>query len=231
VLLLQYGAAWERVTSKPSIQRYHEKTGGAMTIDGSEDHLIQPQGTENYSFSEADLIDSKADDSAPNEAKDQAQDEKQADNAAPPAEAAEADGKDEKQADPEPEPADDDEEQQLAFYDTDNEDDVAEAENDSVSIATALPDGFSVDTKKPVLDGSLVGSQLLFRWDGFGWERFSVCQHYSPPRTKQGFNFELEHLDGSGFKRDCALSLDKYECNDSSPAGAWSIIRETMSCS
>jgi hypothetical protein len=192
---LQVAEAWERVQLNDNFARYHQKTGGAMTIDGSEDHLIQPQGTQNYSFPDADLIEEKAAESkvpvlAEQKVASPLLDEKKAAMPLPAENKADSapalgEGKDEKQVDAEPEAPEDGEEQkqQVEFFDSEGEDD--DKEDSTVTIETALPEGFAIDPIKPALDSSLVGSDLLFCWAGFGWERLAVVEYHSTPKTKK----------------------------------------------
>ena len=45
------GAAWkEQVKDKDFIKRLFQKTGCLITVDGSDDDMIKPQGLEDYTF-------------------------------------------------------------------------------------------------------------------------------------------------------------------------------------
>ena len=48
------GSAWEKLCSEISFENVSKSTGALMTIDGSEDSCIHPQGTENYTFNDDD---------------------------------------------------------------------------------------------------------------------------------------------------------------------------------
>ena len=57
VLITQImGKAHERVMARLDVEKVARKTGCLMTIDGSDDSLIQPQGLEDYSFSAEDAL-------------------------------------------------------------------------------------------------------------------------------------------------------------------------------
>lgn len=48
------GSAWEKLCSEISFESISKSTGALMTIDGSEDSCIHPQGTEDYTFDDDD---------------------------------------------------------------------------------------------------------------------------------------------------------------------------------
>ena len=58
------GQAWENLQNKPGfsarVRRYFEKTGCLITVDGSFDGNIKPQGTVNYSFAVSDSSSSSS---------------------------------------------------------------------------------------------------------------------------------------------------------------------------
>lgn len=203
--------------------RLFQKTGQLITADGSDDNLIQPEGTENYSLI-GPIEVPPADAAVIEPAGAVAAEAADADGDAPMAAAAPGDGKEAK-ADPVPKAdakaaadaeEDDQEEDEGQYFESDDEPD---SDADLTALHEALPENFSTVDKQPALDANLVGKYVLFLWKSVGWQCALVVEHFSPPLDKEKFNYLLEY-EGEDTVKHC-LSLANYRFDDAAPVGSW----------
>jgi len=228
LMTMWLGEAFDYCIKNLSIRRYWEKTGSLMSIDSSGDHLITPEGTENYDYHIGEM---------PNEA---ISFEAKLVEPIAPANAIVADDQDD-----EPNERDVDvDENEDDNGELDDNDRNTDAEDDIVDLADMQQDGESDDEyeKKmvdvvppsmeivqelPQLDNnSIVGKKLLFRWKNSGWSLCTVKQRFSKNRMMMNNiprNFELSC---DGFKQDHFLQLDKYCCIEAnSQIGSWCVLQ------
>lgn len=219
--------------------RRFEKTGALITADGTEDHLIQPEGTVNYSL-DGPVAPPKADE-VPAEDADgdrpmaDGKDAK-AESKAPKKKAAAKSQSAKKKSDSkkEEEEEEDDEEEEDSEEDEDKEkpdedepwesDDEPDSDAEHQSLVEALPDGFSVVDDLPKKIGDwIVGKRVLFRYRSHGWECAAVMAHFAKTRGPKKFNVELLYDDGDE-QRPHRLTAANYSCADDAPPGSWCLV-------
>lgn len=221
---MQAGAAYRELKEKAErYETFFQKTGGLITADGSDDHLIRPEGAQNYSLAgdvaphAAEPAVARADPDgdvamAAEDCKDSKESKAERQRAKPAAAAVE---------DEDDDSASEDEAEQL--FESDDEPD---SDSEAQSLAQALPDGFSVVEHKPSLDSSLIGRQVVFKFNSHGWETAAIIAYYAKPRGKDRFNFELLY-DGDD-QRSHYLQLENYRFDDRAPAGSWCVVAPNL---
>ena len=86
----------------------------------------------------------------------------------------------------------------------------------------AIPDGWQVEEKCPVVDSSIVGRRLLFRFTLTGWEFGFIRKFYKVPRGGVERNFNAEIRTGiPAATRDTCLRGELY--GGAGPA-AWVVL-------
>lgn len=243
--VFQTGEAADRIFSDNArMRRYFEKTGSLMTADGSDDHLIKPQGAgDDYSFS-MPLPELPAAAAQPI-----------AIDVEPANDASVGDGKEEKKGDAKAKSkpkskskrnnssssnspsanADDDEDSSSEYEDDEDEIDDADAlmdsdgepdpEEESTTVAEALPENYQANSNKPrALTKALVKKPVLFKFSAVGWQLARIWRFYNPPVGAEQYNYEL--LYDADDRRDHCLDLARYGCADDAKPGAWTLLEK-----
>lgn len=185
--------AFATVIQRCKIHRYWEKTGCAMTINGTGDSLIRPEGApDDFKLSPAPPLPAPRVRDFRVESDDMDVDVPLQAVAAAAAE--ESEEKKDEHAEEEEDDDDDDDDEDLFDDATGGESD---EELDDPSFSTlescltldsaAEPDIEPV-AAPPVIHKSLVGQVILFRWKHFGWTRAKIKQFYTGKRatTRKG---------------------------------------------
>ena len=194
-------------------RRLFEKTGLAMTADGSDDNLINLEGVERgtYSFMDVDTTSEPLEDvlsisPAP------------ADEENPPGSSDESESESEEEGGKSgggTRPRQDVDE--LATMDTD--DDVAD---DEALLPLEVPADYSlVSTAPAALTRALVHQDILLRL-GMGWFR-RVITRKAQARTSDRYDFRV-FLETDGSTRSVKLPLAKYLADGAAAEGSWALL-------
>ena len=222
VLITQWvGEAAKQIDSDIRYRRrLFEKTGLAMTADGSDDNLINLEGVEQgtYSFMDVDTTPEPLEDvlsisPAP------------ADEENPPGSSDETESESESESESEEEgvksggggtrPRQDVDE--LATMDTD--DDIAD---DEVLLPLEVPARYShVSTAPAALTRALVHQEILLRL-GMGWFR-GIITRRAQARTSDRYDFRV-FLETDGSTRSVKLPLAKYSVDGAAAEGSWALL-------
>lgn len=167
-----------------------------MTADGSDDNVIQPEHTQNYSFAEVEV------------------------KAALNAMELGADGEERKLENVD----DDDNDDKLSDSEADEfeSDDEPDEESKVKSLTDALPADWEVSEDQPALDDSLVGKSILFKWN-IGWSRGVVTLRRKGKKAAK-FNFEVTYEPDVIYPH--MLDLERYRTRDDCEIGGWCVIVE-----
>ena len=196
------GEAAKKIDSDSAYRkRLFEKTGLAMTADGSDDDLINLQGVERgtYSFMEVDTTPEPLEDVLPI-------------SPAP--------------ADEENPPGSSDEESESETDQVVNEEAVLDMDDDIADDETLLPfkvpDGYSLVSSAPAaLTQNLVNQEILLRL-GVGWFR-GVITRKAQARTSHLYDFRV-FLETDGSTRSMKLPLAKYSVDGAAAEGSWALL-------
>ena len=203
ILIMQWtGEDAKKIDSDTAYRkRLFEKTGLAMTADGSDDDLINLQGVERgtYSFMEVDTTPEPLEDALPI-------------SPAP--------------ADEENPPGSSDEESESETDQVVNEEDVLDMDDDIADEKTLLPfevpDGYSLVGSAPAaLTQNLVNQEILLRL-GMGWFR-GVITRKAQGRTSHLYDFRV-FLETDGSTRSMKLPLAKYSVDGAAAEGSWALL-------
>lgn len=199
------GAMWERFKAKQSslVRKIFVKTGSGMTVDGSEDVLIHPEGTDNYTFNIP----------AEDEVKEVA---------ARLAAAGGADGADAEQQGQEL----NEDEAQDSGVDSDDSDD---PDTEPVEMKDAIPDGMVVVSEGPRTIGpELVGRLVLAKWNVVGWCVGEISRFFSKPKQLKRFNVEVTYEEGANYHRFREAGEEgeggHYSADNDAPVGSWALL-------
>ena len=199
------GAAVVAVNAKEAVRRkYFERTGCLLTVDGSGDTLIRPDGLRSYAFDRAAAAASGGE--AP---------------AAPAA--ALPSGNQEIQAAVD----------ELAMIDDDSECDDGDSddEDDPVAIKSPLPKGYDADSAPTSISKCLEGRMISFLWNGAGWCSGKIKQVYPEGAKIDGKKTSWNAL--VEYKQDMShhhtLSLTKVKTAGTmwgSKVGSWILLKK-----
>lgn len=213
------GDAWTSFVEKRKdrILRCWEKTGSLMTIDRSDDDKIKPQGLSGvYEFMP---LDAPGDDSI-----DVAIDEPQADGSSDSSSAGHEDRDVEQEIE---DGLDGDSDRDELLDDGDGE---PETDDEEAALKDVVPDGYVlVDVAPDVLDKSLLGSRVVFRWNAVGWCLARVRKHFGPRSHKEAasFNFVLAYdASGPGEHIEHLLRKEYYDHREDARVGSWVLLRK-----
>ena len=195
-------------------RRLFEKTGLAMTADGSDDNLINLQGVEQgtYSFMDVDTSPEPLEDVLPISPAP-------ADEENPPGSSDEDESETEEegvmsggqQIRPRPDV------DELATLDID--DDIAD---DEALLPLEVPAGYSLVSSAPTaLTRALVNQEILLRL-GMGWFR-GVITRKAQARTSDRYDFRV-FLETDGSTRSVKLPLAKYSVDGAAAEGSWALL-------
>ena len=199
--------------------RYHrrlfEKTGLAMTADGSDDNLINLEGVEQgtYSFMDVDTTPKPLEDvlSIPPAPADEENPPGSSDESESESESEEEGVKSGEGTRPRQDV------DELATMDTD--DDVTDYE---VLLPLETPAGYSlVSTAPAALTRALVHQEILLRL-GMGWFR-GVITRKARARTSERYDSKV-FLETDGSTRSLKLPLAKYSVNGAAAEGSWALL-------
>ena len=195
-------------------RRLFEKTGLAMTADGSDDNLINLQGVEQgtYSFMDVDTSPEPLEDVLPISPAP-------ADEENPPGSSDEDESETEEEGvmsggqQNRPRPDVD----ELATLDID--DDVAD---DEALLPLEVPAGYSLVSSAPTaLTRALVNQEILLRL-GMGWFR-GVITRKAQARTSDRYDFRV-FLETDGSTRSVKLPLAKYSVDGAAAERSWALL-------
>ena len=202
ILITQWtGKAAKKIDSDTAYhKRLFEKTGLAMTADGSDDNLINLQGVERgtYSFMDVDTTPEPLEDVVPISPAP-------ADEENPPGSSDEEESETEQEDD------------ELALLDMD--DDVAD---DEALLPFEVPDGYSLVSSAPAaLTRNLVNQEILLRL-GMDWFR-GIITRKAQARTSHLYDFRV-FLKTDGSTRSMKLPLAKYSVDGAAAEGSWALL-------
>jgi hypothetical protein len=178
-------------------RRLFEKTGCVMSIDGSGDDKINPQGADNFAFVRAAAPAEPMEDK---EEKGEIKEEKKADRDA--------------EAEDDDAESDDDE-----LFDEDDEGEL-DADIHQQTLDEALPDrdrSLIVTDKPAAVNKKLVGRKIVYKFN-FGWFLGRVRKI----GKKGEFNAEVDYGDG---KRPQLLDLALYGVSDDAQLSSWVMLK------
>jgi hypothetical protein len=197
------GDAWEEFCSsrfERARWRYFEKTGLLMTMDGSEDDKIMPEGSTNYKF-ERTLADSNTDE-------EDAFDEMEC--TLPPSDDEGAQDDDEF-GDEDEDPHDDEDAVLITFAELAKE---PAARGLRVVCAPGVP----------VLDATLIGATVAVRIVHVGWQVGTVTDQSSGSRVLR-YNYKVTYEEDDAAEH--LLSAETYVC-DAVATDDWSMLESCM---
>ena len=215
VLITQWvGEAAKQIDSDIRYRRrLFEKTGLAMTADGSDDNLINLEGVKQvtYSFMDVDTTPEPlegvlsispvpADEENPPGSSDESESESEE-------EGVKSGGGTTPRQDVD----------KLATMDTD-----ADVADDEVLLPLEVPAGYSlVSTALAALTRALVHQEILLRL-GMGWFR-GVITRKAQARTSDRYDFRV-FLETDGSTRSVKLPLAKYSVDGAAAEGSWALL-------
>lgn len=216
---VQVGSAFSRVVVGSSMAKYFVSTGCLMTIDGSDDSKIRPEGVdEKYSF--------EGDQFAEEIAKF-AKAKKDREEAKADVEAKAKSGKEAKEPAVEvadEAEADSDADAESGTYSDEGKSDVDDDGVELDTIADAMPPGYVIEEKAPeALGPDLRGRFMLFCFTETGWTHAIIRKWYQ--KLYQGkYNAEMELPCGDRY--DTFLRLELYGISKGAKPSSWVLLTE-----
>ena len=190
------------------VRRYFEKTGCLITVDGSFDGNIKPQGTVNYSFAVSDSSSSSSSSSV-----SQIEMESKYDDGDVPLSTDKSS---------EPEDCDSSDDSDVVHHSGKDEPDSEEELLQTLD--ECIPDGWEWMPKPNHFNFlTSIGERVVFFWNDFGWATGRIRRTYAP-RKAGLYNVEIKYLGSERY--DQYLSPAKYFNGDEENAVAanWAFL-------
>lgn len=96
------------------------------------------------------------------------------------------------------------------------------------SLQSLIPVGMVPCAEPPAeLSAGLLGRHIMMLWST-GWHLHIISLHFSRPRTKFKYNYEIASVSDPQEKHDTRLSVDRYLSGDAdvdaAPVGSWLLL-------